>query len=156
MGVLTQARASFARRSWGEAYAQFAAADAATPLDLDDLEKLASASYLTGHDEESASAWTRAHHEAIRRDDPPRAARNAVLVGSGLMFRGETAPAMGWFARGTRVVQQGDPGGAIALHYQAHALAEARHRQQVGVAETLGGGDALGERGLRAESPTAR
>jgi DNA-binding CsgD family transcriptional regulator/tetratricopeptide (TPR) repeat protein len=105
IGVLAQASASFAKRSWGDAYAQFAMADTATPLDLDDLEKLALAAYLTGHDEESTLAWTRAHHEAIRRNDPQRAARNAVLVGSGLMFRGETAPAMGWFARGGRVLE---------------------------------------------------
>src|SRR6185503_17457242 len=32
-------------------------------------------------------------------------ARDAVLVGSGLMFRGEIAPAMGWFARGGRVLE---------------------------------------------------
>lgn len=105
VGQLAQASASFAKRSWGDAYAQFAMADTATPLDLDDLEKLALAAYLTGHDEESTLAWTRAHHEAVRRDDPQRAARNAVLVGSGLMFRGETAPAMGWFARAGRVLE---------------------------------------------------
>jgi DNA-binding CsgD family transcriptional regulator len=104
-GVLAQAGASFAKRSWGHAYAQFTTADAATPLDLDDLEKLALAAYLSGHDEESRLAWTRAHHEAIRRNDPRRAARHAVQVGSGLMFRGETAPAMGWFARGGRVLE---------------------------------------------------
>lgn len=103
--VLAQASASFAKRSWGDAYVRFATADAATQLDLDDLEKLALAAYLTGHDEESRLAWTRAHHEAIRRNDPRRAARHAVLVGSGLMFRGETAPAMGWFARGGRVLE---------------------------------------------------
>jgi DNA-binding CsgD family transcriptional regulator len=105
IGVLEQARACFAQRSWGEAYKQFATADAATPLELDDLERLALAAYLSGLDEESTLAWTRAHHEAIRRNDPRRAARNAVLVGSGLMFRGETAPAMGWFARGGRVLE---------------------------------------------------
>ncbi len=105
IGVLEQARASFAKRSWGDAYAQFATADTATPLGLDDLEKLALAAYLTGHEEESTLAWTRAHHEAIRRDDPQRAARNAFLIGSGLMFRGETAPGMGWFARGGRVLE---------------------------------------------------
>jgi DNA-binding CsgD family transcriptional regulator len=103
--LLAQASASFAERSWGDAYARFATADAATSLDLDDLEKLALTAYLTGHDEESRLAWTRAHHEAIRRDDRRRAARHAVLVGSGLMFRGETAPAIGWFARGGRVLE---------------------------------------------------
>jgi DNA-binding CsgD family transcriptional regulator len=105
IGVLEHARASFAQRSWGDAYAQFATADAATPLDLDDLEKLALAAYLTGHEEESTLAWTRAHHEAMQRDDPQRAARNAFLIGSGLMFRGETAPGLGWFARGGRVLE---------------------------------------------------
>ena len=37
----------------------------------------------------------------------------------------------------------------MALHDQAHALAEARHRQQVGVVETLTDHGALGENGLR-------
>ncbi len=105
IGVLEQARASFAQRSWGDAYAQFATADTATPLGLDDLEKLGLAAYLTGHEEESTLAWTRAHHESIHRDDPQRAARNAFQIGSGLMFRGETAPGLGWFARGTRVLE---------------------------------------------------
>jgi DNA-binding CsgD family transcriptional regulator/tetratricopeptide (TPR) repeat protein len=105
IGVLEHARASFAQRSWGDTYAQFATADAATPLGLNDLEKLGLAAYLTGHDEESTRAWTRAHHEAIHRDDPQRAARNAFLIGSGLMFRGEIAPGLGWFARGGRVLE---------------------------------------------------
>lgn len=103
--MLGEARASFARGSWGDAYRTFARSDAARPLELDDLEKLALAAYLTGLEEESALAWTRAHHEAIRCNDPPRAARNAFLVGAGLMFRGETAPAMGWLARGGRVLE---------------------------------------------------
>jgi DNA-binding CsgD family transcriptional regulator len=105
IGVLEQARASFVQRSWGDAYAQFATADAVTPLGLDDLEKFALTAYLNGHDEESTRAWTRAHHEAIDRHDPQRAARNAFLIGSGLMFRGETAPGLGWFARGGRVLE---------------------------------------------------
>ncbi|HET7667332.1 MAG TPA: LuxR C-terminal-related transcriptional regulator [Mycobacterium sp.] len=105
ISVLEQARASFAQRSWGDAYRKFATADAADPLDLDDLERLALAAYLSGFDEESTRAWTRAHYEAIRRNDRHRAAREAVLIGSQLMFRGETAPARGWFARGRRVLE---------------------------------------------------
>jgi hypothetical protein len=41
IGVLERARASFAQRSWCDAYKQFATADAETPLDLDGLERLA-------------------------------------------------------------------------------------------------------------------
>jgi DNA-binding CsgD family transcriptional regulator len=107
-GGLERAREAFGQRAWGDAYKQFAIADAATPLDLDDLERLALAAYLAGRDEASTLAWTRAHHEAIRRDDAPRAARCAVLIGSGLMFRGEAAPAMGWFARGERIIEGRD------------------------------------------------
>ena len=102
---LRRARASFAGRSWGDARQQFAAADAETPLDLEDLERLAIATYMTGEDAGATLAWTRAHHEAISRGDPRRAARSAVAIGSGLMFRGETAPALGWFARGARVLE---------------------------------------------------
>ena len=91
--------------SWADAHRQFIAADAAEPLDLDDLEKVALAAYLCGHDDESTQAWTRAHHEAARRNDPERAARNAVHIGAGLLFRGEAAPAMGWFARAGRVLE---------------------------------------------------
>jgi hypothetical protein len=79
----------------GDAHEQFAAADAATPLDLEDLERLAIAAYMAGDDREATLVWTRAHHEAIQRADPRRAARSAVAIGSGLMFRGETAPALG-------------------------------------------------------------
>ena len=60
---------------------------------------------MAGEDGEATLAWTRAHHEAIQRGDPRRAARSAVAIGSGLMFRGETAPALGWFARGARVLE---------------------------------------------------
>ncbi|MEO6712743.1 MAG: LuxR C-terminal-related transcriptional regulator [Mycobacteriales bacterium] len=102
---LSRARASFATCSWCDARKQFAVADATSPLDLDDLEMLAIAAYLSGDDAESLLAWTRAHHEAIQRGDPQRAARHAVAIGSGLMFRGETAPGMGWFARGARVLE---------------------------------------------------
>lgn len=104
-GRLERGRTFFAQRSWGVAYSQFADADADTPLDLDDLERFALAAYLTGNDEVSARVWTRAHHETLLRGDPRRAARHAVLIGSGLMFRGEVAPAMGWFARGARVLE---------------------------------------------------
>ena len=131
-GVLEQARASFAERLWGDARAKFETADATESLDLDDLEKLALASYLTGHDAESTRAWTRAHHEAIRRGDPRRAARNAFLVGSGLIFRGETAPAMGWFARGGRLLEGcGECAEHVWLHtWNARCGAETRRVQR--------------------------
>jgi hypothetical protein len=105
-GTLEQGRKSFAQRSWGEAYARLTAADADTALELDDLEHLALAAYLIGRNDASTGAWMRAHHEAIRHKDPRRAARNALLIGSDLMFRGEIAPATGWFTRAGRVIEE--------------------------------------------------
>ena len=72
---LNLARASFARRAWGDAYQQFATTDAAAPLDLDDLERFALAAYLCGLDEESTRAWMRAH----------RALSDAVATGELLL-----------------------------------------------------------------------
>jgi hypothetical protein len=60
--------------------------------------------------------WRRLHREAIRRDDPQRAAWSTVLIGSGLMFRGEIAPGLGWFAStrppGLGCLRECDAGGA--------------------------------------------
>ncbi|MEU7818884.1 helix-turn-helix transcriptional regulator [Pseudonocardia sp. NPDC049154] len=105
VSALSRARAALARRSWGKAYADLARADAAAPLDADGLEMLALAAYLTGRDEEATGAWTRAHQDAVRLHDPHRAARAAIRIASGLTFRGESAPATGWFARARRVLE---------------------------------------------------
>jgi DNA-binding CsgD family transcriptional regulator len=140
IGGLEFARASFAQRSWGDAYARFVTADTAAPLDLDDLEKFALVAYLTGHDEESTLAWTRAHHQAIDRDDPQRAARNAFLIGSGLMFRGETAPGLGWLTRGGRVLEGSGECAELAWPRTWNAFAQ------------MWGGDAEGARSVFAQS----
>lgn len=99
-------RAAFAAHAWGDAFRELASAEAETPLEIDDLERLALAAYLTGNDTESADAWTRAHHECIRRGDAPRAARCAFRQAAGLFFRGDMAPAMGWVGRGRRVLEE--------------------------------------------------
>ena len=144
--LLAQASASFAQRSWGDAYARLAAADADTALDLDDLENLALAAYLTGHDDASRLAWMRAHHEAIRRDDPRRAARNALLIGSDLMFRGEIAPAMGWFARGGRVLEGCDECPEHAWLLTWNAFAQMWGGDPAGARPAFAGSVAVGHR----------
>ncbi|HYZ93166.1 MAG TPA: LuxR C-terminal-related transcriptional regulator [Actinomycetota bacterium] len=98
-------RDAYAPRSWGEAFRELCAADTDGSLDVDDLELLALSAYLTAHDDQCGDAWTRAHHEWLRRGDPPRAARCAFLYAAGLFFRGDMAPAMGWIARGRRVLE---------------------------------------------------
>lgn len=97
--LLDRARACFTAGSWRESRDLLLAADAAAPLALDDLERLALAAYLSGGNAAATEAWTRAMRGAAEQGDPRRAARQAVRLGADLAFRGEFAPAMGWFAR---------------------------------------------------------
>lgn len=59
---------------------------------------------MVGKDDESADAWMRAHRECVHRRDLSRAAHCAFWQALGLFFRGDMAPAMGWVARGRRVL----------------------------------------------------
>lgn len=104
MATLDEGRTAFASRSWGEAYRKLAAADERGPLALGDLEQLALAAWLTGHDDASTDVWTRAHHEALRLGDPQRAARAGISILSGLIFRGDVPAGMRWLTRITRVL----------------------------------------------------
>jgi YihY family inner membrane protein len=51
--LLEQGRDAYGRCEWADAYAQLLAADTDSPLEPEDLERLATAAYLTGHDQES-------------------------------------------------------------------------------------------------------
>jgi len=106
--ALDLGRESFMRRAWEEAFAQLSAADREGPLSVDDLERLAVAAYMVGRDGESADAWMRAHQECLLRGDVARAARCAFWQAWGLFFRGDLAPAMGWVARGRRVLEDSE------------------------------------------------
>lgn len=105
MTVLDRGRESFARQAWGDAFAELAGADQESPLNPEDLERLATTAYLLGRDEECVDIWARAHHEHLNREDPQRAVRCAFWLALGLMLRGEMAPAGGWFARAGRLLE---------------------------------------------------
>ena len=106
LGELERGRASYASRAWGDAYESLAGADAAAPLGAEDLELLARSAYMLGRDVDYVRALERAHHAHLDAGDAPRAARCAWWIGHNLLFRGETAPAMGWFARGQRLLDR--------------------------------------------------
>lgn len=97
-------RAAFARQAWGEAFEQLAAADGQELLESPDLERLATAAFLVGRDDESAAAWGRAHNAYLSRDDPQHAARCAFWLGYQLLDKAEFAQASGWFARAQRLL----------------------------------------------------
>jgi DNA-binding CsgD family transcriptional regulator len=99
-----RARGAFERRLWGDAFDQLSAAHRAGQLDVEDLERLAVAAYMVGRDDACDDAWVEAHRAWSHGGEAERAARCAFWQALGLFFRGDLAPAMGWVARGGRVL----------------------------------------------------
>jgi len=70
------------------------------------LELLASSAYMLGRDDAYVDAWELAYHFHLSAGDPARAARCTWWIGDYLRFRGDSARATGWFARGHRLLDQ--------------------------------------------------
>jgi hypothetical protein len=65
-----QARVSIELRMWGDAFAELSAAHREGDLGAEDLERLATAAYMVGKDDDCEDAWMGAHHAwlALRED----------------------------------------------------------------------------------------
>lgn len=94
--------------AWGEEYGQLAALDAEQGLDVDDLDRLATAAYMTGRDNESFDVWGRAHHRCLDTGDIARAARFGVRLAQALGFKGDIARSSGWVERSYRLLDDAD------------------------------------------------
>jgi ATP/maltotriose-dependent transcriptional regulator MalT len=106
--VLEQGRECYRRREWEGAYLALVCADGASPLLVDDLERLATAAYLTGRDAEFQRGLERLHRVHVEAGARAHAARCAFWLGLTLLFRGEVAQSHAWRARGERLVQDED------------------------------------------------
>jgi DNA-binding CsgD family transcriptional regulator/tetratricopeptide (TPR) repeat protein len=106
-GAIDRGRESFGRRAWGDAFAQLSAADRDSRLELDDLERLATAAYLVGRVEESVDAWVRSFHACSEAGDVARAARCAFWLAFMLLNKGELAGGGGWIHRAQRLLDDG-------------------------------------------------
>lgn len=104
--ALDRGRASFARLAWADAYAQLSQADQERPLALADLERAALAAYLIAKAAESAEFWARAHQEALRAGNAPRAARCAFYVAFQHISTGQATQGFGWLARASRILDE--------------------------------------------------
>jgi DNA-binding CsgD family transcriptional regulator len=105
--TLDDARDAFDRGAWSEACAVFTACDAQSPLDPDDLDRLATAAYLIGEDLSSVDARTRAHTALLERGDVVGAARSAFWLSFHLLDRpSHRAQAAGWVARAQRLIEE--------------------------------------------------
>jgi DNA-binding CsgD family transcriptional regulator len=103
--TLARGRAAFERQAWAEAHAALVDADRTSPLDPEDLDRLATAAYLVGLDEASLEARTRAFHAYLQRGDTIRAAGSAIFRSFGLVERrNRQAEIAGWVARAQRLL----------------------------------------------------
>jgi DNA-binding CsgD family transcriptional regulator len=104
--TLTHARQRFAQSAWADAHRLLDAADSDVGLEPEDVERLATAAYLVGRDEQSEYCWGRAHQAFLERGDHEGAARSAAWLAFGLLQRGTLAPAAGWIARAGRILDE--------------------------------------------------
>jgi len=119
MTATEQGRQAFRDSSWAEAFTQLSAAE---PLDLDDVERLATAAHLTGRD--STDLWTRAYRQHAEQD-PRRAARCAFWLTFILFNRGETARGGGWLNRAEQLLDGLEEGAEHGLVLLPHARRQA-------------------------------
>jgi DNA-binding CsgD family transcriptional regulator len=102
---LTSAHEALGRHAWAHAHTLLARADATARLGPADLERMAVAAYMAGHDDAGLDALDRAHRAHLAAGDRPAAARAAVWLVIHLTLRGETGRAAGWHARARRLVE---------------------------------------------------
>ena len=144
--AIDQGRAAFAARQWRTAYAQLAAADAETPLEPADLERLAAAAYLVGEDERAVALWTRVHHDCVERDEAERAAYWGYWLAFVRLLAGEAAQATGWLARAQRLDKAPEAGAARGYGEVLHGLLALASRDAAGAAGHFDSAVALAER----------
>lgn len=101
---IDRGRDAFELQAWGRAYEHLSAASLEESLDVEDLERLASAAYLVGQGVESSDLWARAHHECARVGEVARAARCAFWLAFALLNSGELARGGGWVDRAQRLL----------------------------------------------------
>jgi DNA-binding NarL/FixJ family response regulator len=97
-------RDAFNKHAWRRAYDELSAAKVVEPLEVDDLERLASAAYLAGLSDESRSAWISAHEKCAHVGDVARAVRCAFWLAFALLNGGDLARGGGWVDRAQRLL----------------------------------------------------
>jgi DNA-binding CsgD family transcriptional regulator len=139
-----QGRAAFEQEAWADAYTHLAEADTEM-LELDDLERLSAAAYLTGRANESARYWERAHHGWVARGDVRRAARASFWLVFQLLNHFDLAVGSGWLHRTQRLIEH--DGDSVEVGYLRYlsALLTAFQGDIVAAERLFGEALAIGE-----------
>lgn len=151
MDHLEHGRECYERHAWGDAYETLLRADQATALRADDLERLATAAYLTGRDLEFQRVQERLHRVHVEAQDRERAARCAFWLAFTFLLRGEMGQSNAWIARGQRLVENRD---CVERDYLLLLVAEQQLREGLGdaayatVSQAVGTGESFGDADL--------
>lgn len=156
---LELARTSHRAMRWESSYVAFCDADAAGPLDPDDVGRWALSAYLSGRGAEHASLMERAFHQRMAAGATEAAAEDAFWLSFALGLGGEWARASGWMARAAEIqvaesspvrglllvprgVQQRhashDPRAALEIFAQAHEIGQRTGHQELLALSGLG------------------
>jgi DNA-binding NarL/FixJ family response regulator len=141
MGAIEDARAACDEFRWGDALRLLSAADV-DALGIDDLDRLATAAYLTGHDEEAFEHWVRAHQLCVSEGAVHRAGYFGMRLGQGLGFKGDWGRCRGWIERCARLLEEVDID-CVEQGYLAFGLA---------MLQLFEGGDIAGAHGYFVQS----
>lgn len=101
---IEQGRTAFDGRQWARAFADLGASDRRSPLGIDDLERLATAAYLIGHDDEAIVVWTRLHRICLEQGARAGATRWGFWLSLTYFLSGEPAQGTGWLSRAKRIL----------------------------------------------------
>jgi DNA-binding CsgD family transcriptional regulator len=104
MGVIEDARSACDSYRWGDAFRLLSGLELET-LDVDDLDRLATSAYLTGHDEDGFTYWVRAHQMCIAEGALHRAAYFGGRIAQGVGFKGDLGRCRGWIDRSAHLLE---------------------------------------------------
>jgi DNA-binding NarL/FixJ family response regulator len=150
---LERGRESYLRRAWADAHEALTRADQAGALTAEDLELLARSAYMLGRDLDYVGGLERAHHAHLSSGQVLPAVRCAFWVGHNLIFRGERAPALGWFARAHRLLER-ERGDCVERGYLLipdllqHVISGDLETAHATAAEVVAIGESFGDRDL--------
>ena len=105
MTATEDARAACDSSRWGDAWRLLSEVDL-DALDVDDLDRRATAAFLTGHHADAFAAWTRAYQRCLDEGSVHRAASFGARIAEALGFMGDLARCRGWVDRGTDLLGQ--------------------------------------------------
>jgi DNA-binding CsgD family transcriptional regulator/tetratricopeptide (TPR) repeat protein len=111
--------------NWEDTYRDLRAVAAEHAPMADEVDRLATAAYLTGRDEQGFLLWERAHRACLDAGDIPGAAGFGVRLAACLGFKGDLARARGWVDRTRHLLDQAQVE-CVEQGYLDHAAATCR------------------------------